>query len=71
MQQRLANYNDVKVQGWRERRSEIRVGVGADDTPEYGDIRGWSKIEGQSGRQLASAYKGLSPFGAAFAWISE
>lgn len=30
-----------------------------------------SVVKGQDGWRVASAYKGLRPFGAAFAWISE
>lgn len=61
----------VKVWGRSGRRPEIGVGVGADDTPEYGDIGGRSVVEGRDRWRVTSAYKGLCPFRAAFAWISE
>ena len=38
-----------------------RLGVGCSGTPETGDVRGRSKIEGRGGRRLASAFKGCAP----------
>lgn len=63
----------LHVKVWRQsgQISKIGIGVRADNTPEYGDIRGQSEVEGCGERRVASAYKGLRPFRAVFAWILE